>query len=112
MNQNNVVELKQQKVEAQIVSQNLTLSGLDYLRSLHELGAFEGRLGNQSLSAELVPLLEAIHHVLAGGSVEVKVTRAGNSKVLAELDDKAGRVLRETNEVNCSAGYGAVPFAY
>lgn len=111
MSQNNVVELRPQPATAQVVSHNVTLSGLDYLRELYRLGAVEGAVGDQSLSAELVPLLEAVHQVLAGGSVEVKVTRAGNAKIVAELDEKVGRMFGEANQVNCSAGYGAVPFA-
>lgn len=110
MAQNTVVELKTRRSEVQVVSQNVTLAGLEYLRELHRLGAVEGAHGDQKLSAELVPLLEALHQVLAGGSVEVKVTRAGNARIAAELDEKAGQMLREANEVNASAGYGAVPF--
>ncbi len=110
MAHDNVVKLNPQSEVAHVVSQQVTLSGLDYLRELHRLGALEGGIGHQSVSAELVPVLEALHHVLAGGSVEVKVTRPGNAKVVAELDEKAGRTLREANEVNCSVGYGAVPF--
>ncbi len=92
-----------------IVGQNVTLGALDYLRRLHELGALEGAVGSQGVSEELTPVVEALHHLLAGGLVELRVQSPGNAKVVAELDQLFRRALQEANTVNRTAGYRAVP---
>jgi hypothetical protein len=114
MSQCAVVDLRPTShVDAQpapaIVGQNVTLGALDYLRRLNELGALEGALGNQGVSQELVPVVEALHHLLAGGLVELRIQSPGNAKVLAELEELFRRALQEANAVNRAAGYQAVP---
>jgi len=106
----NVIQLKSSAVEAPaVVSQSVTLGALDYLRRLQQLGAIEGAVGEQSVCHELIPIVEALHHVLAGGEVEVKVKSQGNVKIVGELDALFCRTLRESNEINDAAGYRAVP---
>jgi predicted GTPase len=110
MSQANVVHLKPKAEETPaVVNQLATLGVVDYLRKLYELGALEGTLGAQSVSEELMPIIEAMHHVLAGGSVELKVTKSGSAKIVADLNDRFGQAMLESNEINRDAKCRSVP---
>ena len=109
MPQANVVQLKPKADETVVVAQRATLGAVDYLRKLRELGALEGTLGAQSVCKELIPIMEAMHHVLAGGSVELKVTNSGNAKIVADLNEQFAQALLETNEINRVVSARSVP---
>lgn len=68
-----------------------------YLQRLRELGAVEGTQGAVELNPTLKPVLEALHHVLSGGEVEVRVLRGGQHDILRELERHMAQSLREAN---------------
>lgn len=75
-----------------------------YLLRTQELGAVEGAEGSLALHPALQPVLEALHHVLAGGEVAVQVLRSGNPDIVAELDRRAAYATLEANILNKAAG--------
>jgi hypothetical protein len=77
----------------------------EYLTRAIELGAFEGPLGKMEVHPSLKPLIEAMHHVLAGGEVETRIARAGNPDVVQDLDNRLERGRQEANAINKAAGY-------
>ncbi|MGZ3461285.1 MAG: hypothetical protein ACXU86_22575 [Archangium sp.] len=81
-----------------------------YLMRLQELGAVEGPHAAQQLSPEVMPILQALHHVLAGGSVEVRVAEQGNPDIFNELNRRVEQVMREANTLNEAAGFCLTPY--
>jgi hypothetical protein len=80
-------------------------SGLEgYLQRAQELGAVEGTGGALSLSPALRPVLQALHHVLAGGEVDVRILRPGNMDLVSELDQRAEDATQEANALT-EAGF-------
>lgn len=77
----------------------------EYLMRLQELGAMEGTDGARELNPEVMPLLEALHQVLAGGTVEVKVVHPGNPDIFHELKRRVEQAGREANAINKAAGF-------
>ncbi|KFA91677.1 hypothetical protein Q664_20270 [Archangium violaceum Cb vi76] len=65
----------------------------------------EGPDGALEISPEVMPILEAIHQVLAGGTVEVKVVHRGNPDIFNELKRRVEQVGREANAINKAAGF-------
>ena len=49
----------------------------EYLHRVQMLGAVQGTRGGLELNPTLAPVLKALHHVLAGGEVEVRPAAAG-----------------------------------
>lgn len=68
-----------------------------YLARCHELGAVEGPLGARTLNPALRPVLEALHHLLAGGEVSVQLLQRGNADLVNELNLRAERVTEESS---------------
>lgn len=87
-----------------VVNVALASSLGNYLLRTQELGAVEGPEGSLSLHPALQPVLQAIHHVLAGGEVEVRVVRGGNPDIVDELNRRATRATQEANLINKAAG--------
>jgi hypothetical protein len=77
----------------------------EYLMRIQELGAVEGEDGAMEISADIKPVLEAIHQVLAGGTVEVRVVHRGNPDLFNELNRRVEQVGREANAINKAAGF-------
>ncbi len=77
---------------------------VEYLARGHELGATEGPMGARSLSPALRPVLEALHHVLAGGEVAVRVLRPGNPDLVDELNHRAERATEVSTTLGMAAG--------
>jgi len=75
----------------------------DYLARCHQLGMTEGPLGARALNPALQPLLEAFHHVLAGGEVAVHLLRRGNADLVNELSLRAGRITGEATLLGAAA---------
>ncbi len=70
-----------------------------YLARCHELGAVEGPLGARALNPALRPILEALHHVLAGGEVAVQLLQRGNADLVNELNLRAERATEEATRL-------------
>lgn len=85
---------------------NVSLAGAvsDYLQRLQELGAVEGPNGQVGLAPALEPVLEGLHHLLAGGEVEVHVTRRGHAVLVQELHQRVEDATREVNHLQQQAG--------
>ncbi|NTX37423.1 hypothetical protein HUA78_23495 [Myxococcus sp. CA033] len=64
----------------------------------------EGPGGAVGLNPALEPVMEALHHLLAGGEVEVRVTRRGHSRLVQELRQRVEDATREVNEFQRVAG--------
>lgn len=76
----------------------------EYLHRLQMLGAVQGTRGGLELNPTLVPVLTALHHVLAGGEVEVRITRAGQAALVKDLQQRAARTIEETSVLNDEGG--------
>ncbi|MCK8499976.1 hypothetical protein VZQ01_18815 [Myxococcus faecalis] len=76
----------------------------DYLLRIQQLGAVEGPGGAVGLNPALEPVLEALHHLLAGGEVEVRVTRRGHASLVHELRQRVEDATREVNLLQQVAG--------
>lgn len=72
----------------------------DYLSRVRMLGAVQATRGGLELNPTIAPVLLALHHVLAGGEVEVRITRGGQSALVRELQERAARTLEETQVLN------------
>jgi hypothetical protein len=88
-----------------VVGLNVASSLSEYLMRIQELGAVEGPDGALVISPEVMPILEAVHQVLAGGTVEVKVVHRGNPDIFNELNRRVEQVGREANTINRAAGF-------
>ncbi len=75
-----------------------------YLARAQELGAVEGTGGALALNPALRPVLQALHHVLAGGEVDVRILRPGNMDLVSELDQRAEDATQEANALT-EAGF-------
>src|SRR5262245_2414733 len=53
---------------------------------------------------EVRSMIDAMHHVLAGGSVSVEVTKPGDAAEVAALDAQRLEALQRANDVNAAAG--------
>jgi len=93
--------------ESDIVNCKLGGSIYKYLLRVFDLGAVEGPLGKMDINPILI---EAFHHVLAGGEVEIKLARRSDPDVVEELNDRLRQGCKETNEINKASGYLAVWF--
>ena len=67
----------------------------EYLRKLLE---------QAETSPAMREILQATHHLLAGGSVEVKIVKPGEPNLVAELTAAQSKALRQANEANRQAG--------
>jgi len=76
----------------------------EYLERVRDLGAVEGQNGFVEINPTLQPVVEAMHHVLAGGEVEVRVVRDGQADIVRELQHLAALATSETNALNQSSG--------
>jgi hypothetical protein len=102
------MEITKEQVEvgiAKLVSRETTSNGYAYQMRLLQLGALEGRLGNIAINPDLQPVLEALHQVLAGGTVEIKIAQAGNLDVVTELNRRLERATIEANAINKNSEY-------
>jgi hypothetical protein len=76
----------------------------EYLERVRELGAMEGPEGAIDISPTLRPVLEAMHHLLAGGEVEVRIVRGGQQDIFQDLQQRAVQATTETNAINQVTG--------
>ena len=87
-----------------IIQLSLSAALGQYLERVRELGAVEGLRGSVQINPTLVPVLEAMHHVLAGGEVEVRIVRGGQQEIVQELQQRAVQATQETNALNQQPG--------
>lgn len=83
--------------EPRAVTATLASALEGYLVRAQQLGAVEGTGGALALNPALRPVLQALHHVLAGGEVDVRIVRAGNLDLVSELDQRAEQATQEAN---------------
>ena len=100
-----VVEEYEKGREPELISRETTTGAYAYRMRLLQLGALEGALGQLDVNPNVKPLIEALHHVLAGGEVEIKVAQQGNPEIVTELNRRLTEVTREVNEINKKADY-------
>jgi hypothetical protein len=88
-----------------LVTYPLARSAYEYMMRVKDLGAFEGALGQMSLLPALAPVIEAAHTILAGGSVEIKVTQRGNPDIVHQLAQMLAQSTKDANYINEKSGY-------
>jgi hypothetical protein len=57
------------------------------------------------LNAKVKPIVDALHQVLAGGTVTIQVTTPGNPQVLAELAKLLKEARDDGNAINKAVGF-------
>lgn len=65
-------------------------------------GAFEGNPGSLQVASEIMPILEALHHVLAGGTASVTVQTNGAANVVQSLEDAFEASMDAMNALSTS----------
>jgi hypothetical protein len=71
-----------------------------YVQRLLDVGALDGPVGELHTNPRLIPLVEALHHVLAGGTVEVRVLTPGSPEVYRDLQERAASGMAEAIELH------------
>lgn len=94
-----------EKQEVVLVKRETTARAQAYLLRLLQFGALEGALGEMDISPVLKPVFEVMHHVLAGGQVEITLVEAGDPRVVQDLNTRLQRAIEATNAINQQAGY-------
>lgn len=94
--------------EATVVGLQVTASTLDLLRRLNALGLVEGKPGKQALAKEVQPLVDALLHVLAGGSVTLEVHTPGEKGTVNELRELLDEAVSHANALNKASGHHTV----
>lgn len=72
-----------------------------YLMRANQLGVTEGG----EMAPSLRPVIEALHHVLAGGDVAVDVKVRGNPDIVRELNETLQRGVEESKTINDKVGF-------
>jgi hypothetical protein len=90
-----------------------TSESVVYLARLFQLGAIAGTPANVSVNPTIQPLVDALHEVLAGGSVTVTAAGVltitpGAPTVVAELRRMQADSIASINTANTAAGYSHV----
>ena len=87
------------------VSYTMAASIYEYVARMIDLGAVEGSLGEQQLPHHVWQVVEALHIVLAGGSVKIKVENRGNPDIVSDLNRRVTEGTSHANAINGAAGY-------
>lgn len=88
-----------------LVGYQLASQSFEYMMRALDLGAFEGNIGEMQFTPQVKAVLEAMHHVLAGGEVKVEVVHKGNPDIVNEMNRRLAAGLDEANEINKKAGF-------
>ena len=91
--------------DPQLVTYPVAYRMLQYMLKAKELGAFEGPIGDMHLNPHLLPVVKALHTVLAGGVVEFTETQRGNPEIIHELDEMLEGAGDDANFINKKSGY-------
>jgi hypothetical protein len=76
-----------------------------YFRRCIEIGAVQGSLGEMELNDRIKPLVDCIHHVLAGGEVTSEMINPGSPDVYNDLTRLFHKGMEDANTINKAAGY-------
>jgi hypothetical protein len=74
-------------------------AGLEYINALRGLGLLQGETGDRQIPGEVREVLGALHHVLAGGRVNIDIPDPGTASIVERLDITLDRALRESSDV-------------
>jgi hypothetical protein len=88
-----------------VVTLNMASQLADYLMRAQELGAMEQGDGGMEMRGDVMDALRALHEVLAGGRVEVKVVQRGHPDIARELNRRIVSAQEEANAINKAAGF-------
>jgi hypothetical protein len=90
-----------------LVTQSITTSLYEYVKRMLELGVVTGKLGEMMMHPSLEELKNALHTVMAGGTVEITFIEGeeGNGVVKKELNELFEYAYYEANEINKKARY-------
>ena len=88
-----------------LVTQQITTSLYAYVKLMLELGVVVGELGEMMSHPALEELKNALHTVMAGGTVEITTIDGGVPGAKDELDDLYKYAYKEANEINKKVGY-------
>src|SRR5262245_4892467 len=86
-----------------VLSVNLTSSTYAYFRKLIA-AAVEGPRGKLGINPHLDPLIEAIHHALAGGEVSVTINKPGLPTKVREFGGLQETAIKQTNALLTEIG--------
>jgi hypothetical protein len=81
------------------VTIDVTPSAKDYLGLLVQYGLLDGEQGQQDIKDSALQVLEALHHVLGGGTVSIEIVDAGDPAVVGGLNDKLADAKAEWNQL-------------
>src|SRR5262245_44179364 len=95
--------------EPKLIKRETVASADGYMIRLLQLGAMEGALGEMNICSVLKPVLEAMHHVLTGGEVEIKLVAEGNSLLVQELNGRLEQATQDLNAINRQVGHSVLP---
>ena len=69
-----------------------------YLDALLSHGLLQGERGDQTVAGDVESVLNALHHVLGGGTVSINIQSPGTTSVVADLDDALQVALGGVND--------------
>jgi hypothetical protein len=78
---------------------DLTREGVTYLSAVLA-GVLQGPIGNVKVNPHLRDLVNGVYHVLAGGTVKVKVTKKGDKGQVKTYKQMEIDSLKSSNEIN------------
>jgi hypothetical protein len=76
-----------------------------YIDAVMDAGALVGDLGENDLDPRLLPVVAAVHNILAGGSVKIEILEKGIESKVKYLDDLLAEATEEANRLNHDAGF-------
>ena len=91
-----------------VIGLNLSAATYEYMKRSLDLGLLFGTPGSMTLNPKVKELVEAIHHVLAGGTVETKILLPGHPDVVQELNGKLDHSYQQANQINQQAGHHVI----
>lgn len=88
--------------EPEIVQINVASKTRDYLAELNQLGLLEGDTGGRALGPEVAAVVNALHHVLAGGRATVQLDTSAAASVTTRLDQLRDDAMAEHNSLDAT----------
>lgn len=88
-----------------LVAYNLSAKSYEYLMLLVQNGMLTGPIGNMQPPPAVAQLFEALHAVLAGGSVTVTINSNGSPTDFNQMQQLLADAQAESNTINQKAGY-------
>jgi len=91
-----------QEIEPQNIA--VTPSSRDYLEKFVDYALLEGEPGQLEVKGDAQIVLEALHHVLGGGTVSISIDTPGNATVVEELNTLLRSAKGECDRLPPDAG--------